>query len=388
MATGSSVPSGWRWAVRGSGRRSAVVIVVTLAGCAPASPSGSDPPVSVEPSAVAEATPSAESTPSPTFALERFPDFPTGGLPGSIAKALQAELDARIEAGTFSGVTAAVIVADRGSWTGAAGSAGGTPLTPDSRTPTHSVGKTIVASQILRLAEDGMLDLDDPASEHLPPELGWYDANGATIRQLLGMRAGIPDVPGADNNYYPAEEAQTAVELFRMLPEPTVPPGGEPGYSDLNFVLLGTIIEHLTGRPLGEALRSDVLDDPALDGLDYTVGDALAGDGWGVESTPASMARWGYELYGGSVVSDASLGEMTDFQGEWYGLGTMDFSEGGLGVGHFGISSPTTCCSASMLAALPAEGIVISVQASFDSSSDPLGQVDLLARLLRDAALP
>jgi len=247
--------------VRGRGRRSVVAIVVTLAGCAPATPSGSDPPARIEPSAVAVATP------SPTFALGQFPDFPTGVLPGSIAEALQAELDARIEAGTFSGVTAAVVVADRGSWTGAAGSAGGISLTPDSRTPTHSVGKTIVTAQILRLAEDGMLDLDDLASEHLPPELGWYDANGATIRQVLGMRSGIPNVPGAEDNYYPAEEAQTAVEVFRMLPEPTVPPGDAPEYSDLNFVLLGTVIEHVTGRPLDAVLRSDVLDDPAL-GLD------------------------------------------------------------------------------------------------------------------------
>jgi D-alanyl-D-alanine carboxypeptidase len=369
--------------VRGRGRQSAVAIVVTLAGCAPATPSGSDPPARIEPSAVAVATP------SPTFALGQFPDFPTGVLPGSIAKALQAELDAKIEAGTFSGVTAAVVVADRGSWTGAAGSAGGISLTPDSRTPTHSVGKTIVTAQILRLAEDGMLDLDDLASEHLPPELGWYDANGATIRQVLGMRSGIPNVPGADDNYYPAEEAQTAADVFRMLPEPTVPPGDAPEYSDLNFVLLGTVIEHVTGRPLDAALRSDVLDDPALDGLVYTVGNALAADGWGVESTPASLARWGYELYGGSVVSEASLREMTDFQGEFYGLGTIDFSGSGLGVGHYGLSSPTTCCSAIILAALPEEGIVISVQASFDrSSSDPLGHVNLLARLLRDAALP
>lgn len=281
----------------------------------------------------------------------------------------------------------AVVVADRGSWTGAAGSAGGISLTPDSRTPTHSVGKTIVTAQILRLAEDGMLDLDDLASEHLPPELGWYDANGATIRQVLGMRSGIPNVLGADDNYYPAEEAQTAADLFRMLPEPTVPPGDAPEYSDLNFVLLGTVIEHVTGRPLDAA--RDRTSSTTRPSTDSSTPSALAGDGWGVESTPASLARWGYELYGGSVVSEASLREMTDFQGAFYGLGTIDFSGSALGMGHYGLSSPTTCCSAIMLAALPEEGIVISVQASFDRfSSDPLGHVNLLARLLRDAALP
>jgi hypothetical protein len=58
---------------------------------------------------------------------------------------------------------------------------------------------------------------------------------------------------------------------------------------------------------------------------------ALAADGYGVESTPGSLARWGYELYGGSVLSDASLREMTDFFQDpccdmRYGLGAWDLS--------------------------------------------------------------
>lgn len=367
------------------GRILASALLVALVGCAPTTPSGTETAPSVEASGTTVA--SASPTASPSYALGQFPDFPEGPLPGSVAEALQAALDAEIEAGTFAGVTAAIIMADRGSWTGAAGSADGTPLSPDSATPTHSVGKTVVAAEIVRLAEDGKLDLDDLASEHLPPELGWFDANGATIRQVLGMRSGIPNIPGAEELYYPAEKAPTAVKVFQMLPEPTVPPGSGPEYADTNFVLLATIIEDVTGRPLAEALRSDVLDDPALDGLDYTVGDALAGDGWGVESTPASLARWGYELYGGFVVSDASLGEMTDFQGEWYGLGTIDLSDSGLGLGHTGISSPTTCCSEIVLAALPEDGVIISVQASFaDFASDPFVDVTRLAQLLRDAA--
>ena len=139
---------------------------------------------------------------------------------------------------------------------------------------------------------------------------------------------------------------------------------------------------------MAKALRSDVLDDPALDGLVYTVADALAADGWGVEATPTSLARWGYELYGGSVVSDASLREMTDFQGEWYGLGTANLSDGGLGVGHTGISSPTTCCSEIVLAALPEQGVIISVQANFPRlASDPFTEVTRLTQTLRDTAM-
>ncbi|MDH4141078.1 MAG: beta-lactamase family protein [Chloroflexota bacterium] len=319
-----------------------------------------------------------------------FPAFPAGSLTASSAEALQGVLDATVETGTFAGITAAVIVADRGSWAGASGSSAGGPLTLESRRPTHSSAKTIVAAQLLRLAEDGRLGLDDPASRYLPRELAFFDANGATIRQVLGMRSGIPDL-NESAGFYPAEQASTTVDVFKTLSEPRVSPGDELHYASTNYVLLGAIIEHIAGRRLSDALRAGVLDRPGLEGIAYTVDDALAADGWGVETTPASWARWGYELYGGSVISEASLREMTDFRGEWYGLGTIDFS-GSFGVpavGHYGESSATTCCSVIKLAALPEEGIVISVQADTgDSISDRdyFRALDALTRALRNAA--
>jgi hypothetical protein len=61
----------------------------------------------------------------------------------------------------------------------------------------------------------------------------------------------------------------------------------------MNYVLLGSIIEHVTDRSLWKVLRSDVLHHPGLDGLRYPVHDALAADGWQIECDPASLARWG-----------------------------------------------------------------------------------------------
>ena len=367
------------------------VLLVSILAFVAAACSPSSAPATAPSESTADTGPDTQRS----YALGEFPPFPDGALPGSTAEALQAALDAAVEDGTFIGVTAAVIVADRGSWAGAAGSTDGVALTPDSATPTHSSGKTVVAAEVLRLAEEGLLDLDDPASEYLPPELRFYDANGATIRQVLGMRSGIPDLKEftPDGGAYPAERASSVVEVFRKLPEPEQHPPTPAGYASTNYVLLGAIIEHVSGKPLAEVLRSDVLDDPALDGLVYMVEDALAGDGYGVESTPASLARWGYELYGGSVLSDASLREMTDFGGEWYGLGVMDLSGeyATLAVGHEGSSSAASCCSLIRLVALPEEGVVISVQASTGSTDDPYGTYnhDLvrLTQVLREAAL-
>jgi CubicO group peptidase (beta-lactamase class C family) len=328
-----------------------------------------------------------------TYTLGEFPAFPTASLPKSTAAELQAVLDSVVEEGTFPGVTAAIISAGRGHWAGAAGSASGVALTPESPLPTHSAGKTITAAQVLQLVEDGRLALDDRASAHLPAELRFFDANGATIRDVLAMRSGIPDLnEGA--GFYPAEQAASVVKMFRKLPELNVPPGSETRYASTNYVLLGAIIEHVTGDSLAEAMRLGVLAEPALEGLVYTVDDAFAADGWGIESTPAALARWGYELFGGFVLSESSLRDMTEVQGETfglgYGLGVVDFSDAyrTVAVGHPGESSVTTCCSEIRLVALPEEGTVISVQANTDgaNTSDAFGQVESLTQALRTAA--
>ena len=126
-----------------------VLAILALVGAA-CDPSGPATGTSDAPATGTSNTPATDTGPSRSYELGEFPEFPDGPLPVSTAEALQAALDAAVEEGTFEGVTAAVIVADRGSWAGAAGSADGVPLTPDSATPTHSSGKTVVAAQILR----------------------------------------------------------------------------------------------------------------------------------------------------------------------------------------------------------------------------------------------
>jgi len=257
-------------------------------------------------------------------------------------------------------------------------------LTPDARLQLASVGKTVTAAQVLRLVEEGKLGLDDPAADHLPRELAFFDVNGATIREVLGMRSGIPDPPGYE---VLVDTGSTPAELLRKTFGPLFPAGSEISYANINYILLGTIIEHVTGRPLWEALRTGVLDRPGLDGLVYGVKNALAADGWRIESDAATLARWGYELYGGFVLSDASLRQMTDFERGWYGLGAIDFPQaapeifGAIpAIGHGGQEPP----SAAMLVAFPQTDVVVAVQAPIGT----LDQVATMVRALGDAARP
>jgi D-alanyl-D-alanine carboxypeptidase len=363
----------------------ATTTLVLITGCT--SSTGEDPgSAQASPSASTETSAAASALlPAANTRLGHFPAFPEAKLPDSIAASLQAVLDQAVADGIVRGATAAVIVAGSGSWAGAAGvdREGGT-LTADSRLLTASVGKTVTAAQILRLVDQGKLRLDDRATDHFSSELSSFDANDATIRDLLGMRSGLSD-PG---NYFAlAERHATVAELVEGVADPRAPAGTTIQYANINFTLLAAIIEQVTGRSLSQTTLTGVLADPALGGLGYSgVKNALAGDGWDVLTDPATLARWGYELYGGSVISDARLREMTDFGGEWYGLGVIDFTNPDAGtfdtpaIGHGGSEESHFV----RLVAFLRTGLVISVQAN----ADDFGEVEYVLTRLRDTVQP
>jgi len=103
------------------------------------------------------------------------------------------------------------------------------------------------ARELLRAAEEGLLDLDDPLAAHLP-DLAWMQDTALrtrTLRQLLTHTAGLP----AWAPLYTWGDAATL--RARLLQEswPLTDPG-EVLYSDLGYLLLGTVLERVRGRPL------------------------------------------------------------------------------------------------------------------------------------------
>ncbi len=357
----------------------AATTLAVLTGCSAAATEPGRETSATTTAAAATTTPAAQSA-----RVGDFPPYPRGRLATHVAASLQGALDAAVAQGTIRGGTATVVVAGSGSWSGAAGvDRQGDALAADSSLLTASVGKTITAAEVMRPVEKGQLRLDDRAADHFPPALAEFDANDASIRDLLGMRSGLMDPVGyvelVDQGY------RTADLMERI--EPTSEPGTFTQYANINFLLLGEIIEQVTKMPLAKAVRAGVLRSPGLEGLVYGVKDAMAADGWNIETDAATLARWGYELYGGFVVSDASLRAMTDFQGEYYGLGTIDFThpdaDAGYDVasiGHGGMGESHVV----RLVTFPDEQVVISVQANADSFE----QVSVVVRALRDAARP
>jgi D-alanyl-D-alanine carboxypeptidase len=332
------------------------------------------PSAPVEPSAtsVASASPTARATPSPSptfFPTALFAEMSEGPVPEATAAHFQALLDHMADGG---GMTATVMTA-AGMWSGAAGKADGVrDLQVQSQFGIASITKSVIAAQVMQFVEAGELPLDAPASDYLPADFA-FDTNQATIRQLLEMRAGIPDWYGDEMETEVATHRSrvwTTAEVLALVGPARRPAGGSFEYTDTNYVLLGLVIEHVRKQPLVDVLRDGVLrvdgterlvyqpDEAPTDPIAMPLGesrDALkkgggylpsladatsAGPAGSLASDSISLARWWRAFCAGEIVSGASLTEMSTFAGgpDGYGLGLFNpASDWGLaGVGHAG----------------------------------------------------
>lgn len=133
-----------------------------------------------------------------------------------------------------------------------------------------SVTKTFVAVAVLRLVDDGRLDLDAAATPHLPDDvrlrLEAVDprATDITLRHLLQHTSGVYDF-GTDGEHFGAQivadphrrwTARDQLDIAFQHGAPYCAPGAEFHYSDTGYVLLGLVLEQVTGLPIEAAVRS------------------------------------------------------------------------------------------------------------------------------------
>jgi CubicO group peptidase (beta-lactamase class C family) len=130
----------------------------------------------------------------------------------------------------------------------------GDPITE--RTPFRigSVTKTFTALAVARLAEAGRLDLDAPVEEYLPeftmrPP---FVARSIVVRHLLHHRSGLAQWDGHDRR------AQTEGRFDHIAPRRA--PGGDAEYSSLNYMILGRIVESVSGRPYAAHVVTAILE--------------------------------------------------------------------------------------------------------------------------------
>ncbi|GGS75817.1 serine hydrolase [Streptomyces tanashiensis] len=254
----------------------------------------------------------------------------------------------------------------------------GAPMDIHARFRIGSVSKTFSTVVLLQLVEEGRLELDSPVNRYLP---GLLPDDRITVRHLLTHRSGLADYTDAMfNDTVPGFEAvrnrvfgyQELVDLSLSEPR-TTEPGVAYKYSNANFVVVGMLIEKLTGRPVSDAyerrifkplkltktsyvhpdtrikglhvrgyLHPDAEGDPLVDSTEQTV--SWAQSAGAVISSPADLNTFTSALMRGRLLSPAMLEAMTTVtptdttNTRFYGLGLRryDLSCGTQVYGHTG----------------------------------------------------
>lgn len=169
----------------------------------------------------------------------------------------------------FPGAVLGVATAD-GRSIGVAGRTGAPhddrPLTTDARFDIASVTKILgTTTGLLRLVSLGELDLDDPVSRFLPA-FGDGAKADVTVRHLLTHRGGL--APWWPLYLDAARSGRDPFEIALGLPLATRPGSGRV-YSDLGFLMLGRVIEQVTGTTLPDAVGALVIAPLGLRGTGY-----------------------------------------------------------------------------------------------------------------------
>ncbi len=294
--------------------------------------------------------------------------------PASAPVTAQSYLDTWRAASGVPGVTVGIVTKDgtvKGFASGESDTATHRKMQPTDLMLAGSTGKTFFAAVAVQLIESGKLDLDAHISQYLGTR-PWFarlpNAKDVTVRQLMTHTSGIiryefNDKFTADLRANP-EKIWTPEEQIGYLFDTQAPFAAGQGwdYSDTNYMVLGLIVEQITGAKYYDLIRDRFLTpfnlkgavpstgrripglvqgyvgpgDPILpagevmkDGV-MVINPQLEWAGGGFATNAVDLARWGHELYGGKALSAKARALMIDSAvpaklgaGSTYGLGVI-----------------------------------------------------------------
>ena len=274
----------------------------------------------------------------------------------ALKKELQMKLDEWHKAGKFPGATMGVALPDGESFGLAVGYSdreAKTPMKPDDRMLAGSVGKTFAAATALQLVKEGRIGLDDKVEKYLGKEV-WFsrlpNAKDITVRQLMNHTSGLVRYEFKDEftkflTANPMKVWTPEERLAYLLDEkPPFEAGKGWDYSDTNYIVLGMIIERVTGRRFYEEANRRVIkplklrdtipqEGPTMKGVvqgyagaanpfggkdammekgKFVINPQLEWTGGGYASTAHDLARWAKLMYEGKAYDPSLLGPVLD----------------------------------------------------------------------------
>jgi CubicO group peptidase (beta-lactamase class C family) len=282
----------------------------------------------------------------------------------------------------------------------------------DTKLNLGSMNKMFTATSIMQLVEKGLLTLDDPIDKHvdeswLPKEI----TSKITIHHLLTHTSGLGSY--FNETYMKGSRAQFRnVEDFKPLVQgdkPAFEPGERYRYSNTGMLLLGVVIESVTGQSYFDYIRQNIYDPAGMKNsdsyeMDYPVENLAIGYspdrsspyGWqnnlykhvikggpagGGFSTVEDLHGFALALLSGELVSKESLEKLwADHAGENYGYGfTVSEGPNGKVVGHSGGFDGIN----GNLSIFIDKGYITAVLSNYDRGASPAARKieDLIARL-------
>ncbi|MET3175085.1 UNVERIFIED_ORG: D-alanyl-D-alanine carboxypeptidase [Arthrobacter sp. UYCu721] len=211
--------------------------------------------------------------------------------------------------------------------------------------PVHvaSVTKSMVAVSVLKLVEEGVIQLQDPVGKHLPEFRHPDEPLGPfTVEHLPRHESGMPTYHNAqmDSRQLQALTQPTTAEedlaLAATLPW-VLPPGDRMLYSNSNYVALGLMVQRLRGQPLAQVLHGYITIAGERQDVTY-MGGLIGNAAGGLVATVGDLNTFYAALMGGRLLKPATVKEML-VAPEDYGLGLQrwgDACEGGFYYGHVG----------------------------------------------------
>ncbi|MFZ2314436.1 MAG: serine hydrolase domain-containing protein [Gammaproteobacteria bacterium] len=206
----------------------------------------------------------------------------------------------------------------------------GRPITITDHVRIASITKSFTTTVVLQLVQDGLVNINNPISS-----LGFsIQNNNATIGQLADMRSGIFNysvdanfLQGLDSNVLRKWQPQELVN-FANSNNVYFAPGANWHYSNTNTILLGMIIEQLTGHFIGDEINNRIITPLGLTETSYSTSPTLpapfsrgyiggsleditdvdpsfSGAAGGMISTVGDLKKWAHALATGSVLSPA-----------------------------------------------------------------------------------
>ncbi|MFE9600765.1 serine hydrolase domain-containing protein [Streptomyces hokutonensis] len=307
---------------------------------------------------------------APAFAASPSPSTAVRGTAGPDAEALRAALAGLPDADATAALVR--VGGTDGSWRGSAGVhdlESGAAADPDARFRAGSTTKVVTAATVLRLAAQGEVDLDTPVQRYLPGLLT-EAFEPISVRQLLNHTSGIQ----AGDGFGDAFEDQYAHRFDTLTPRqvvasavakgPEFQPGTQQDYLNINYTILGLLIEKVTGHSYASeaarlVLRPAGMRDTYFPGTDprilgphnhgyqavqqadsttkfVDVTDWNQADRWAAGdmiSTTADLERLITALFRGRIVPGPQLQEMftvpAGIEGASYSAGLQRFEYGG-----------------------------------------------------------